>query len=118
MIAAGLPRIRISEILAEAISALQTLREFTLTERQLIIAAALVMLTGVGAGAFGAHGLKRVLTPDALAIWHTAVLYQMIHGLGMLAVSLLITRMDSTLLNWSGSLMFVGVLVFSGSLYD
>jgi uncharacterized membrane protein YgdD (TMEM256/DUF423 family) len=87
------------------------------TERHLIIAAALVLLTGVAAGAFGAHGLKRILSPDELAIWHTAVLYQMVHGLGMLALASLIGRLDGALAIWSGNLMLAGILVFSGSLY-
>ncbi len=40
-------------------------------------------------GAFGAHGLKAWLSADMLAVWQTAVLYQMIHGLGMLGVAAL-----------------------------
>ncbi len=88
-----------------------------MTERHLIIAAALVLLTGVAAGAFGAHGLKRILSPDELTVWHTAVLYQMVHGLGMLALAALIGRLDAALAIWSGNLMLAGILVFSGSLY-
>jgi len=88
-----------------------------MTDRHLIICAALVLLVGVGAGAFGAHGLKRVLGPDMLAVWHTAVLYQMFHGLGMLAIALLGARFGSPLLSHAGAVMLVGVVLFSGSLY-
>ena len=88
-----------------------------MTDRQLIIVAALTMLVGVGAGAFGAHGLKRMITPDMLSIWHTAVLYQLIHGLGMLLIAVLGARLGSPLLTLSGSVMFAGILIFSGSLY-
>src|SRR5690606_39958762 len=88
-----------------------------MTDRQLIIIAALTLLVGVGAGAFGAHGLKRVVTPDMLSVWQTAVLYQLVHGLGMLLIAVLSTRLGSPLLNLSGGVMFAGVLIFSGSLY-
>src|SRR5690606_930413 len=88
-----------------------------MTDRQLIIVAALTLLVGVGAGAFGAHGLKRMITPDMLSVWQTAVLYQLVHGLGMLIIAALGTRLGSPLLNLSGSVMFAGILIFSGSLY-
>ena len=32
---------------------------------------------GVGAGAFGAHGLKTVLSPEMLGVYETAVRYYM-----------------------------------------
>lgn len=88
-----------------------------MNERQLIIAGALALFVGVGAGAFGAHGLKRLLSPDMLAIWHTAVLYQLVHGLGMLLIALLGARFGSPLLNYAGTVMFAGIVIFSGSLY-
>lgn len=88
-----------------------------MSDRYLVIAAALCLLVGVGAGAFGAHGLKRMLSPDMLQVWQTAVLYQLIHGLGMLAVAALGARFGSALLDWAGALMFAGIILFSGSLY-
>lgn len=69
-------------------------------------------------GAFGAHGLKRMVTPDMLAIFHTGVEYQFYHALGLLAVGLLLLHHSaSAALKWSGWLMFSGVILFSGSLY-
>ena len=88
-----------------------------MTDRHLIIVAALTLLAGVGAGAFGSHGLKRILAPDMLAIWQTAVLYQMIHGLGLLAIAALGAKFGSSLLSNAGTIMFTGILIFSGSLY-
>lgn len=72
----------------------------------------------VAMGAFGAHGLKQLLTPEMLAVYKTAVNYQMWHalGLGLIAVCRHWLA-DSKLLLWSGWLMFVGILLFSGSLY-
>ena len=85
--------------------------------RTLVLLASLTLLTGVGAGAFGAHALRRILSPEFISVWQTAVLYQLIHGLGMLALAALSTRLDTALLSWAGALMFVGVVLFSGSLY-
>ncbi|ANY16267.1 DUF423 domain-containing protein [Bordetella pseudohinzii] len=86
-------------------------------DRPFIVLAALNMIIAVGAGAFGAHGLKRVLDPDMLAVWQTGVLYHLIHALGLLAVAWLATRYTSGLLPVAGWLMFAGIVLFSGSLY-
>jgi len=88
-----------------------------MTDRQLTILAALNMIAAVGAGAFGAHGLKRMLTPDLLAIWQTGVLYHLVHALGLFVVALLGARFGSTLLSTAGAVMFAGIVLFSGSLY-
>ncbi|MGE8685943.1 MAG: DUF423 domain-containing protein [Achromobacter sp.] len=88
-----------------------------MTDRQLTILAALNLMVAVGAGAFGAHGLKRMITPELLAVWQTGVLYHLIHGLGLFAVALLGARYGSPLLSAAGVVMFVGIVLFSGSLY-
>jgi uncharacterized membrane protein YgdD (TMEM256/DUF423 family) len=88
-----------------------------MTDRQLIIVAALTLLVGVAAGAFGAHALKRIVTPDMLAVWHTAVLYQLIHGLGLLMMASLGARFGSPLMGNATIVMFAGIILFSGSLY-
>lgn len=68
-------------------------------------------------GAFGAHALKAKLTPEALAIFETGARYQMYHALALIGVGLVATRIDSTALKVSGSALFAGTLIFSGSLY-
>jgi uncharacterized membrane protein YgdD (TMEM256/DUF423 family) len=88
-----------------------------MTDRIFVLLGALNMLIAVGAGAFGAHGLKRVLDADMLAVWQTAVTYQMAHALGLLAVALLGARYGSATLTAAGVLMFAGIVIFSGSLY-
>ena len=78
-----------------------------------INAALVVML-----GAFGAHGLKARLSVDMLAVYQTGVHYHLFHALGLLVVGLVATQIsDSTYLRWSGWLMLVGIVLFSGSLY-
>lgn len=73
---------------------------------------------GVGFGAFGAHGLKSILSPEMLDVYKTGVTYQMWHALGLCVIGLLHERANaSRLLIWSGWLMFGGIVLFSGSLY-
>ncbi|MFZ6687333.1 DUF423 domain-containing protein [Undibacterium sp. SXout11W] len=83
-----------------------------------IVLAALNMLIAVGAGAFGAHGLKVILSTDMLAVWQTAVHYQMVHALGLFGLGILMAQwIDATLLGRAAVTMLVGIIVFSGSLY-
>ena len=66
--------------------------------------------TGVALGAFGAHGLKNILTVnDTASIWQTAVLYHLLHAVAALWAS---ERRPSAVWLWTA-----GVSVFSGSLY-
>ena len=88
-----------------------------MNERSLVIAAAINMAIAVAAGAFGAHALKAVLNSDMLAVWHTAVTYQIAHALGLFAIALLMPRFESALLARAGIVMLAGIVVFSGSLY-
>jgi len=83
-----------------------------------LLLGALSALIGVGMGAFGAHGLKTVISPEMLAVYQTGVTYQMWHALGLIAIALISQHApDSKLLRWAGGLMFAGILLFSGSLY-
>lgn len=86
-------------------------------DRRLVFFAALNLVIAVGAGAFGSHGLRQVLSPGELEIWHIAVLYQMIHALGLIGIALLQPRFDCAALRMAGPLMLAGIVVFSGSLY-
>lgn len=88
-----------------------------MNEHKLIAIGAVLLMIGVGAGAFGAHGLKHLTAPDMLAVWQTAVLYQLVHGLGMLLTALLGAHYCAPLFRRAGVLMLAGVLIFSGSLY-
>lgn len=85
--------------------------------RILILCGALLLALGVAAGAFGAHGLRRIVSPESLETWRTAAHYQMLHGLGLLLIAALWPHVAPTLVAWAGSLMLTGAIVFSGSLY-
>jgi uncharacterized membrane protein YgdD (TMEM256/DUF423 family) len=73
---------------------------------------------GVAAGAFGAHALRSRLSSDMLAVFETAVRYQMYHALALLITAAVIGRVgDARLLSIAGWSFITGVVLFSGSLY-
>ncbi len=68
---------------------------------------------GVALGAFGAHALKDTLeSAGSLEHWRTAVFYQLIHAVALLAWD---GRRD--LPRAAGWCLVAGVILFSGSLY-
>lgn len=72
----------------------------------------------VALGAFAAHGLKNILTPDLLNTFQTGVQYHMYHALALLGVGLLTLHYpNNPLLKTSGYLFLLGIILFSGSLY-
>jgi len=76
------------------------------------IAAALGFLA-VALGAFGAHGLKDVLTQNGTAtVWDKAVFYHFIHTVMLF---ILADRKPFPKVAWWA--FFIGILLFSGSLY-
>ena len=72
----------------------------------------------IALGAFGAHGLKQILTSDMLTIYLTGVQYHFYHALGLLIVGLILLHYPkSKLIEASGWLMLLGIILFSVSLY-
>ncbi|MHC5110716.1 MAG: DUF423 domain-containing protein [Planctomycetota bacterium] len=82
-----------------------------------VIAASVLGLLAVGAGAFGAHGLKGILEPDQLSSYEVAVRYQMYHALAMLAAAWMCEQRPSRWATASCWCFLVGVVLFSGSIY-
>lgn len=82
-----------------------------------IVLVGLLGVLGVGLGAFGAHGLKPLLTESQLTIYKTGVHYQMLHVGVLLAIALFSQFKSHSLLNRAFWAMALGILLFSGSLY-
>ncbi|MDQ6655982.1 MAG: DUF423 domain-containing protein [Verrucomicrobiota bacterium] len=75
--------------------------------------AALFCLVAVGLGAFGAHGLKRILDANGtVEIWKTAVLYHLAHAVALIALAL-----HGSTNRGAFYLLVAGIVIFSGSLY-
>ena len=73
-------------------------------------------------GAFGAHALKSVLSPEKLQSYETGVRYQLIHALALIALSIYSQQNQSNHLSnkgivWSAHFFIVGCFLFSGSIY-
>lgn len=81
-----------------------------------IVLAALSGALAVALGAWGAHGLRERLGPEALATWQTAVQYHLLHSVALLALALHALR-GGRGVALAGGLLAAGVLLFSGSLY-
>ena len=75
--------------------------------------AAIMGFLAVALGAFGAHGLKNLLTENATqSIWEKAVLYHFIHAVVLFALA---NRRAKQPIPWL--CILAGILIFSGSLY-
>ena len=81
-----------------------------------VMTAAWLGALGVGLGAFGAHGLRSRLDAAALASWSTAVEYQLLHAVALLAVGLYASGAGSVPV-WTLRLWTAGIVLFSGSIY-
>lgn len=71
----------------------------------------------VALGAFGAHGLEGKLSEKMLSTWDKAVNYQMFHTMALLVTGLLLAKLETNGIVWAGWMFFIGILLFSGSLY-
>jgi uncharacterized membrane protein YgdD (TMEM256/DUF423 family) len=88
-----------------------------MTGRQALLIGAVFGATGVIAGAFGAHALRGRLAADDLAVFETAVRYQMYHAITLVALAGWLDEGIRPALEWAARLFVIGVLLFSGSLY-
>ncbi len=84
--------------------------------KKIIITALLLGVISIILGAFGAHGLKNVLTIDQLSSFETGVKYQMYHALFLLFLSVTNVVSDKAK-KTIFTLVLIGVLIFSGSIY-
>jgi uncharacterized membrane protein YgdD (TMEM256/DUF423 family) len=85
------------------------------TKNQYLIAG-LVLLVAVILGAFGAHGLKEVLTAKTMVTYKTGISYQFYHGFALLLMPLIsqVTKID---LSKPFMAFLIGVILFSFNCY-
>jgi len=87
-----------------------------LTPRTWIIAGSLHMALAVILGAFAAHALKSVLDEYSTEVYKTGNFYHLIHSLALIMAGLLQQQFEVDL-TFTGYSFFVGMFIFSGSLY-
>lgn len=86
--------------------------------RNFILIAALLGITGVALGAFGAHGLESALEEnDRVGTFDTATQYHLVHAVAMLGIAWLAGSYRDRWFVRGGALIALGTIIFSGSLY-
>lgn len=85
-------------------------------DRKILSTAALLGVIAIILGAFGAHGLKKIVEPESITTFETGVRYQMYNALFLLFVGAtpLVAQKTKKLIF---VLVLIGVLFFSGSIY-
>lgn len=82
-----------------------------------LITGSLLGALSVALGAFGAHSLKKIVSPEAVATFETGVRYQFYHTFALLLIAVLYEKFPNKFLVWAGNSFLTGMLLFSGSLY-
>src|SRR5580693_2724778 len=85
--------------------------------RQFLSIAALLGALTVALGAFAAHKLKEMVSPEAVAVFDTGVRYQFFHVFALFLVALLSEKFNNKWMIWAGNCFITGIVLFSGSLY-
>ena len=84
--------------------------------KSLIVVGSIFAALSVLFGAFGAHGLKDQLSFKYLAIFETAVRYQMYHALGLLLMGISGFHLPDYLIYLPSYFLIFGTMIFSGTL--
>src|SRR6201994_1920669 len=85
--------------------------------RNFLSIAALLVALSVGLGAFAAHKLKTMTSPDVVNIFETGVRYQFYHVFALLFVAFLSEKINNKWMIWAGNCFIMGIVLFCGSLY-
>lgn len=84
-----------------------------MNNKSLRIISGIMGFTSVALGAFGAHGLKNILTDQLLETYKTGVLYHLIHSVVLLVIALA----GKNKFIKSFWFFLAGIILFSFSLY-
>ena len=84
--------------------------------KNIVVTAALLTALTIMIGAFGAHGLKELISEKSLVSFETGVRYQMYHVIVMLVLGLSTGVLPKTK-KWVFRFFIIGILFFSGSIY-
>ena len=85
-------------------------------EKKILLTALLMGMIAIVLGAFGAHGLKKIISTEQLATFEVGVRYQIYHALFLLFVvnASFLTVKEKSIVFY---LTLIGVILFSGSIY-
>ena len=68
-------------------------------------------------GAFGAHALKEVISPEMLLVFETGVRYQFLHSIAIILVAAMLRYIDEQVARIAFTLFLIGIILFCGSIY-
>jgi len=85
--------------------------------KNFLIIASLLGALAVALGAFAAHKLREMLSPDWIAVFETGVRYQFYHVFALFIVAITMQWYPSKWMLWAGNCFVAGIILFSGSLY-
>jgi uncharacterized membrane protein YgdD (TMEM256/DUF423 family) len=88
----------------------------TLARRALLLGTVMLGL-GVLFGAFGAHGLKSIVSPDKLVTFETGVRHQFYHGFALILLGLYAEVFQDSKISFVMNAFWVGILLFSFNCY-
>lgn len=84
--------------------------------KRVVILAICLITIAIVLGAFGAHGLRKLISADKLNIFEVGVRYQMYHGLALLIIGMNAVKLKFPIRSLS-LLFLTGTILFSGSIY-
>lgn len=94
------------------------MNELNLTAKLFLLLGSANAAIAVILGAFGAHALKARLDESLLKVYQTGVEYHFYHALGLILVGIIAINVPMNIwLKSSGWMMFLGIILFCGSLY-
>jgi uncharacterized membrane protein YgdD (TMEM256/DUF423 family) len=82
-----------------------------------LITACILAAIAVAAGAFGAHGLKKLVEPQYIDTFKTGAQYQFYHALAIGFATLISQFVDNVWIKRANQAFLIGIILFSGSLY-
>lgn len=85
--------------------------------RSFLSVAAFLGALSVALGAFAAHKLRTMTSPETVAIFETGVRYQFYHVFALLFVGFLSQKVNNRWIVWAGNCFIMGIIFFCGSLY-
>tara|TARA_R110002072_G_scaffold7503_2_gene40867 strand:+ start:661095 stop:661493 length:399 start_codon:yes stop_codon:yes gene_type:complete len=86
------------------------------SSKNIVVIAAVLAAITIALGAFGAHGLKSIVSAESLTTFETGIRYQMYHVIALLVIGLS-AQVPLTTKKWVLRFFCFGMLFFSGSIY-
>jgi uncharacterized membrane protein YgdD (TMEM256/DUF423 family) len=94
------------------------MNELNVTAKLFLLLGSANAALAVTLGAFGAHALKARLDDALMKVYQTGIEYHFYHALGLILVGIIAMNLPvNTWLKSAGWMMFLGIILFCGSLY-